>query len=425
LFSFFSTNLLRLQGPRGDILFVLEASINNRECGLYYIDQADETQYEPDFVCPEESEDGDFTTIIIVSVSVFGVLSLAGAAGYVYVNNKQRQGQFPTMYFATNNPAWNDLADDPNMTGPYDPNLHMSNIPAGSFQSKGPYTMVKNDEDSEASSLRALVSDKYIIPRESLKLGRVIGRGTFGTVQIAEWGARSLVAVKCIPWDEVNAAETRKPLVLREINMLCNLHYPNIVTFYGVCESANTLMLVQELCTGGNLRNVMRRRQEFLDRNKINFMHQIACAMEYLHSKGIVHRDLKPENVLLGGHGSNTCKLCDFGLARSNDAADKMATMTVGIGTALYMAPELLQETADHTDVRRVSLDGDKCDVFSGAIMFVEMLRPNTDIYAGEATMTVTYKVLHQNLRPKFPPGIIPAVADLIAEMWAHEPSYR
>jgi serine/threonine protein kinase len=315
--------------------------------------------------------------------------------------------------------------DNPNMTGPYDPCLHISNIPAGEFDTELQTNTVKNKAaGAEAAALSTQVDPKYIIPRESLKLGRVIGRGTFGTVQIAEWGAKSLVAVKCIPWDDdADNANVRKQMVLREINMLCNLHYPNVVTFYGVCESAKTLMLVQELCTGGNLRNIMRRRQEFLDQNKINFMHQIACAMEYLHGKGVIHRDLKPENVLLGGHGANTCKLCDFGLARPNDAADKMATMTVGVGTALYMAPEVLQEANGTT--ARVEADGDKCDVFSGAIMFVEMLRPNTDIYPGEPTMTVSYKVLHQNLRPKFPSGVQPAIADLISEMWVHDPSSR
>jgi serine/threonine protein kinase len=182
------------------------------------------------------------------------------------------------------------------------------------------------------------VNPKYVVSRESLKLGRVIGRGTFGTVHSStkKLGCSEiLVAVKSISWDDdgTDHMETRKRQVFREINMLCNLHSPNIVTFVGVCETPDSLLLVQELCTGGNLRSVMKRRQEFLSQNKIVFMSQIASAMEYLHSKGVIHRALKPENVLLGGHSSNVCKLCDFGLARPNDVFDQMATMTIGIGT--------------------------------------------------------------------------------------------
>jgi serine/threonine protein kinase len=299
-------------------------------------------------------------------------------------------------------------------------------LSATTSQSRKPRESFDFDNDVTTASVTPTnsflnqVNPKYVVSLESLKLGRVIGRGAFGTVQVAEWSQseKSIVAVKRISWDDgTDNMETRKRQALREINMLCNLHSPNIVTFFGVCKTPGSLLLVQELCTGGNLRSVMKRRQEFLSHYKIVFMSQIASAMEYLHSKGVIHRDLKPENVLLGGHSSNVCKLCDFGLARPNDALDQIATMTIGTGTgecqsdytayncrnqhatcyflyyfsAFYMAPEILKEANGQSST--IETDGSKCDVFSAAILYVEMLRPNSDLYGDEPTMMVAYKV--------------------------------
>ena len=62
---------------------------------------------------------------------------------------------------------------------------------------------------------------------------------------------------------------------------------------------------------------------------------EIASAMCYLHSKNVVHGDLCGGNVLLCSSRVNpcgfTCKLADFGLARSMECD---AVMTSTYGTA-------------------------------------------------------------------------------------------
>ena len=56
--------------------------------------------------------------------------------------------------------------------------------------------------------------------------------------------------------------------------------------------------------------------------------------------KRFVHRDLKPANVLITDDGS--AKLCDFGLVKRRAVDEVVAvTLTAGVGTPVYVAPEV------------------------------------------------------------------------------------
>ncbi len=86
---------------------------------------------------------------------------------------------------------------------------------------------------------------------------------------------------------------------------------------------------------------------------------QVLSAVAYCHSNKIVHRDIKPENLLLAsGDKDARVKVIDFGTSRVFDAGKKM---TSKIGTPLYIAPEVLNNS--YTE---------KCDVWScGVILYV------------------------------------------------------
>ena len=57
--------------------------------------------------------------------------------------------------------------------------------------------------------------------------------------------------------------------------------------------------------------------------------------------KGMAHRDLKPENILLESSDLNniSVKLADFGFTTQFEPD---LGMTLGCGSLLYMAPEIL-----------------------------------------------------------------------------------
>ncbi len=64
-------------------------------------------------------------------------------------------------------------------------------------------------------------------------------------------------------------------------------------------------------------------------------------ALDFLNFKcHVLHRDVKPANMLLM---SERLKLCDFGLARVAQNLAKGAGQTLGAGTPVFIAPEVVQ----------------------------------------------------------------------------------
>lgn len=66
-------------------------------------------------------------------------------------------------------------------------------------------------------------------------------------------------------------------------------------------------------------------------------MHQILCAVDFLHTHRVIHRDLKPQNILVTNTGS--IKVADFGLAKTYDFEMRLTSVVV---TLWYRSPEIL-----------------------------------------------------------------------------------
>lgn len=125
-----------------------------------------------------------------------------------------------------------------------------------------------------------------------------------------------------------------------------------------------------EYCEGKTLRDVIKRGSLLENVDEIwRLFRQLLEALQYLHSNNVVHRDLKPENVFIDG--ASNIRLGDFGLATSGqysvpetiDTAPGTHDMTTNIGTASYVAPEVMLG-ADYTS---------KVDLYSLGIILFEM----------------------------------------------------
>lgn len=104
----------------------------------------------------------------------------------------------------------------------------------------------------------------------------------------------------------------------------------------------NELFIAVEWAEKGDLKLVMKRAQEdevsFPEKQIWKYIHQIAGALQHMHSKRIMHRDLKPANIFIDNDGD--LKIGDLGLSRQLSSQTFEAFSRVG--TPLYMSPEVL-----------------------------------------------------------------------------------
>ena len=77
----------------------------------------------------------------------------------------------------------------------------------------------------------------------------------------------------------------------------------------------------------------------FQEKRIVEYISQIAGALQHMHEKRIMHRDLKPANIFIDNNGD--LKVGDLGLSRQLSSQTFEAFSRVG--TPLYMSPEVLQ----------------------------------------------------------------------------------
>lgn len=122
------------------------------------------------------------------------------------------------------------------------------------------------------------------------------------------------------------------------------LDHPHILPVYGAGEEDGQLYLAMRYVPGFDLGTLILRDTTLPLARAVQFLRQIAVALDAAHASGLVHRDVKPTNVLIaaGDHSY----LADFGLARSTRPyASGLTRPGQLVGSVDYLAPELLAGT--------------------------------------------------------------------------------
>jgi serine/threonine protein kinase len=160
-----------------------------------------------------------------------------------------------------------------------------------------------------------------------------------------------VVAIKILP-DHSSEDPERRERFTREAKIISSLNHPHICALYDVGVQDGTQFLVMEYVEGETLHDRIQRGP-VPPKHALEYLIQIADALDKAHRHGIVHRDLKPGNIMLTKSG---VKLLDFGVAArrggsnprpgdlfTTESAPTLTATGAIMGTVQYMAPEQLQ----------------------------------------------------------------------------------
>jgi serine/threonine protein kinase len=166
----------------------------------------------------------------------------------------------------------------------------------------------------------------------------LVGRGGFAWVYQAEHlllGTR--VAIKVL---DGNLTSEGLSNFLAEARIMASLEHPNIVRVWDFGTGNNMAYLAMGYAANGSLRSRHPSGTVLPLGTILQYVKQVAGALQYAHEEKVIHLDVKPENLLLG-HNTKLL-LRDFGIAR---AVQSLAQQNppLAAGTLPYMAPEQLQ----------------------------------------------------------------------------------
>jgi serine/threonine protein kinase len=255
-------------------------------------------------------------------------------------------------------------------------------------------------DDSEMDGL-SLDDFELLDTQESL------GKGSFGVVQkIRRKGTNKIFALKSMRKHEVIDGNLVDQVEL-EIQVQRTLKHKNVLRLYRHFEDAETVFLLLEFCSKGELYQILRtqKNRRFNEGMACSYFVQAAEGLMYLHSKNVVHRDIKPENLLVDA--GDVLKIGDFGWCAVSETL-----RTTFCGTLDYLAPEMIQGHGhDHT-----------LDVWSAGVLLYEMVVGRPPFQSTNHGQLIA-KILQLELQ--FPTVATRQLQELVRSLLKREPRDR
>ncbi len=211
-----------------------------------------------------------------------------------------------------------------------------------------------------------------------------LGKGAMGVVYLGkDPRINRTTAIKTFRFSEDFTPEEVKLMkekFFREAESAGTLSHPNIVTIYDAGEEQELAYIAMEYLEGEDLQKYTRKSSLLPMRKVLDYVADIADALDYAHEKGIVHRDIKPANIMLLKSG--VVKITDFGIARIT-AASQTQTGVVK-GTPHYMSPE---------QISGEKVDG-RSDIFSLGSMLFQLLTGDVPFH-GNSPAALLHQILN------------------------------
>lgn len=310
------------------------------------------------------------------------------------------------------------------------PSAPMADDHAGGWNSppSSPTAAYGSPPLSPAAAYPVLAEDPLIVasrvPLDAITLHALVNRGAFGELYRGSYRGRRVAVKKLLP-DQRRDLRVITPF-LAEIKLAAGLDHPHIVQFIGVAWHALAdVCAVFEFMEGGDLRALLTQwdhegRPHGMDAQKTTLARHVAHALTYLHSlqTTVLYRDLKSRNIVLD-ESQWLAKLTDFGVSRERSTDH---TMTAGVGTLRWMAPEVMRgDMYDH-----------QADIFSLGVVLAE-LDTHATPYAGArdehgrslSEPALLQRIMVGRIRVSFTPSLRPELRRLAESCLALDPAMR
>ncbi|XP_047397785.1 tyrosine-protein kinase receptor TYRO3 isoform X3 [Sciurus carolinensis] len=298
--------------------------------------------------------------------------------------------------------------------------------------------------------------EDVLIPEQQFTLGRMLGKGEFGSVREAqlkqEDGSFVKVAVKMLKADIIASSDIEE--FLREAACMKEFDHPHVAKLVGVSLRSRAKgrlpipMVILPFMKHGDLHAFLlasrigenpfvsawggsgqeetgRRTKPGIGQRPwksrglnlplqtlIRFMVDIACGMEYLSSRNFIHRDLAARNCMLAE--DMTVCVADFGLSRKIYSGDYYRQ---GCASKLPVKWLALESLADN-------LYTVHSDVWAFGVTMWEIMTRGQTPYAGIENAEI-YNYLIGGNRLKQPPDCLEDVYDLMYQCWSADPKQR
>lgn len=222
-------------------------------------------------------------------------------------------------------------------------------------QDDEPATVIssKNSDIESSPDIRPTELGKQLIGTvlDHYRLDEFIGGGGMGAVfKGFDTLLGRTVAVKVL-----SRGRSDQDLIKRFVNeakSAAQLDHDNIARVFFVGQSNSWNYIVFEFIEGRNIRQLVQDEGALKVGRALNYIAQIAVALDHFSKRKVIHRDIKPSNIIVTREGR--AKLVDMGLARMHRMGPDEEELTASgmtLGTFDYVSPEQAKDPR-HADVR-------------------------------------------------------------------------